>query len=73
MTIALDGNPITIRIPEKIVTVSSDTLWYGRDHFSYCHHLDGLQALIDYNPSFNPSMPERFHVHREIPVTSSSR
>lgn len=73
ITIALDGKPITLRTPEKIVTVFSDTRWYGSDHLSFCRHLDGLQALIDYIPSADPSVPQRFYVHREIPVTPSSR
>lgn len=23
-----------------------DTLWYGKDHFSFCHHLEGRRAEI---------------------------
>ena len=26
----------------------SDTLWYGRDHFTVCHHLEGLRAIVRY-------------------------
>jgi tetratricopeptide (TPR) repeat protein len=26
----------------------SDTLWYGSDHFSPCHHLEGLRAVVRY-------------------------
>jgi tetratricopeptide (TPR) repeat protein len=26
----------------------SDTLWYGEDHFSLCHHLEGMPAVIRY-------------------------
>jgi len=29
----------------------SDTLWYGRDHFSRCHHLEGLRAVVHYRPA----------------------
>ncbi|HEY6944414.1 MAG TPA: hypothetical protein VI431_04680, partial [Candidatus Acidoferrum sp.] len=29
----------------------SDTLWYGRDHFSVCHHLEGLRAIVRYKES----------------------
>ncbi|GAC1631249.1 MAG: hypothetical protein NVS9B14_02760 [Candidatus Acidiferrum sp.] len=29
----------------------SDTLWYGTDHFSMCHHLEGMRAIIRYKPS----------------------
>ncbi len=29
----------------------SDTLWFGGDHFTPCHHLDGLRAIVRYKPS----------------------
>jgi hypothetical protein len=29
----------------------SDTLWFGGDHFTLCHHLDGLRAVVRYKPS----------------------
>jgi hypothetical protein len=29
----------------------SDTLWFGSDHFTLCHHLDGLRAVVRYKPS----------------------
>ncbi len=29
----------------------SDTIWYGRDHFSLCHHLEGLRAIVHYKPA----------------------
>ena len=28
----------------------SDTLWYGSDHFSLCHHVEGMHAVIRYRP-----------------------
>jgi tetratricopeptide (TPR) repeat protein len=28
----------------------SDTLWFGSDHFTLCHHLDGLRAVVRYKP-----------------------
>jgi hypothetical protein len=27
----------------------SDTIWYGRDHFNYCHHIEGLRAIVHYH------------------------
>ena len=33
----------------------SDTIWYGEDHFSFCHHLEGMRAVIHYKPSADPS------------------
>ena len=32
----------------------SDTLWYGADHFSSCHHLEGLRAIVRYEPGKDP-------------------
>ena len=29
----------------------SDTLWYGADHFDYCHHVEGLRAVGRYKPA----------------------
>jgi hypothetical protein len=29
----------------------SDILWYGHDHFSVCHHLEGLRAIVRYKES----------------------
>jgi hypothetical protein len=31
----------------------SDTLWYGSDHFSLCHHVEGMHAVIRYRPPVN--------------------
>jgi hypothetical protein len=29
----------------------SDTLWYGEDHFSGCHHLENVRAVVHYKIS----------------------
>jgi tetratricopeptide (TPR) repeat protein len=29
----------------------SDTLWYGSDHFNFCHHVEGMRAVIRYRPA----------------------
>jgi tetratricopeptide (TPR) repeat protein len=29
----------------------SDTLWFGTDHFTLCHHLEGLRAIVVFKPS----------------------
>jgi tetratricopeptide (TPR) repeat protein len=33
----------------------SDTIWYGEDHFSLCHHLEGLRAVVRYRPPIDNS------------------
>jgi Tfp pilus assembly protein PilF len=32
----------------------SDTLWWGRDHFSLCHHLAGIRAVVHYKLASDP-------------------
>jgi hypothetical protein len=32
----------------------SDTLWWGRDHFSSCLHIKGIRAVVHYRPSADP-------------------
>jgi hypothetical protein len=29
----------------------SDTLWWGRDHFSSCAHVNGIRVVVHYKPS----------------------
>jgi hypothetical protein len=31
----------------------SDSLWYGEDHFSVCHHLEGLRTIVYYRAGAN--------------------
>jgi hypothetical protein len=33
----------------------SDTIWYGEDHFSLCHHLAGMRAVVRYKTSTDPA------------------
>jgi len=33
------------------MTGFSDTLWYGHDHFSLCHNLEGLRGIVRYRTS----------------------
>jgi Tfp pilus assembly protein PilF len=52
MTIELehDGQALDFHTKGGWLGGFSDTLWYGEDHFSYCHHVAGLRAAIRYKP-----------------------
>jgi tetratricopeptide (TPR) repeat protein len=43
-----DGHSLTFHRKGGFATGFSDTIWYGADHFSVCHHLEGLRAVIHY-------------------------
>jgi tetratricopeptide (TPR) repeat protein len=43
-----DGHPLTFHRKGGFPIGYSDTIWYGADHFSLCHHLEGLRAVVHY-------------------------
>ncbi len=43
-----DGQQMHFHSSGGFATGYSDTVWYGRDHFSLCHHLAGLRAVVRY-------------------------
>ena len=51
LTIENLGKVMTVRTHGGFTVGFSDTLWYGEDHFSSCHHLEGLRAVVRYKAS----------------------
>jgi tetratricopeptide (TPR) repeat protein len=43
-----DGHPLTFHRKGGFPAGYSDTIWYGADHFSLCHHLEGMRAVVRY-------------------------
>ncbi len=56
-TLVLDrgGRSLTFRQNGVLVVGFSDTIWYGEDHFSLCHHLEGMRAVVRYRPASDAS------------------
>jgi tetratricopeptide (TPR) repeat protein len=54
ITLEINGQPQTFKSTGFPVGFS-DTLWVGHDHFSPCFHVQGLRAMLRYNPSKDPS------------------
>jgi tetratricopeptide (TPR) repeat protein len=44
------AGPLTFQMGNNFTIGFSDTLWYGEDHFTLCHHLDGLRAFVLFKP-----------------------
>ena len=42
---------LEFRPGESFVSGFADTIWYGRDHFSLCHHLEGNPVVVRYEPA----------------------
>ena len=54
----------------------SDTIWYGEDHFSLCHHLGGLHAVVRYKPPADGSYAgelAELEVREELPASGGSK
>lgn len=50
-----DGQTLTFRGRGDFPGGFSDTIWYGVDHFSFCHHLEGLRAIVRYRSASDGS------------------
>ena len=48
-----DGQTLTFRRKGGFNFGFSDSLWYGEDHITLCHHLEGLRSIVHYRPSSN--------------------
>ena len=48
LTLARDGQSYVFHMKGPFSAGFSDTIWYGEDHFSLCHHLEGMRAVIRY-------------------------
>ena len=48
LSLTRDGKSFAFRAKDQFSAGFSDTIWYGEDHFSLCHHLEGMRAVIRY-------------------------
>jgi tetratricopeptide (TPR) repeat protein len=81
-----DGHLLTFhRKTGEVEFGFSDTIWYGADHFSLCHHLVGTRAVVRYHlPSdstyagdivemgIRDDLPQDFHQTANSPTITSA-
>jgi Tfp pilus assembly protein PilF len=50
LSLVLDagGQLLTFHTKGAFGSGFSDTIWYGADHFSLCHHIEGMRAVVRY-------------------------
>lgn len=51
LVIEQGGHELTFQPKGGFGVGYSDTLWWGRDHFSSCLHIEGIRAVVHYKPS----------------------
>ncbi|MFY9560508.1 MAG: DUF1570 domain-containing protein [Terriglobales bacterium] len=55
-TLTLEQAGQTLTFHSKAAVIGfSDTLWFGRDHFTPCFHVTGLRAAVRYKPASDKS------------------
>ena len=52
----------------------SDTLWYGRDHFSDCRHIEGMRAIVRYKPGTSNAVNDLvgLELRVDVPIAAKS-
>src|SRR4029077_11619750 len=55
LTLTSDGKTFPFHMKGPFSAGFSDTIWYGEDHFTLCHHLQGMRAVIRYKAATDPS------------------
>jgi hypothetical protein len=69
---AATAKPLTFSKDGNLLIGFSDTLWWGEDHFSACHHLAGHPAVLVYKAKGvqGPELVE-LEVRDDLPDTPS--
>jgi tetratricopeptide (TPR) repeat protein len=76
VVIATGDQKLAFRFSKVFGIGWSDTLWYGSDHFSPCHHVKGLKAVVRYKPSSDKEgAPEInwFEIRNDVGSNTRSR
>jgi tetratricopeptide (TPR) repeat protein len=55
LTVDHGGQMLNLRADGGFGAGYSDTIWYGRDHFSLCQHLQGMHVIARYKPASDNS------------------
>jgi len=53
LTLDHAGETLTFREKGFMKGGYSDTIWYGHDHFGWCHNVDGFRMVVNYRPPSN--------------------
>jgi len=69
------GQTLTFHLKQGFEGGFSDTLWYGEDHFSFCHNLEGLRAVVYYLPPSDASYTgdaAEIDIRNDLPAPAST-
>ena len=72
LVIEQGGHELTFQPKGGFGVGYSDTLWWGRDHFSSCLHIEGIRAVVHYKPSSDAKYAgelARLDLRDDLPAT----
>jgi Tfp pilus assembly protein PilF len=70
-----DGQPLIFHRKGSFEVGMSDTIWYGEDHFTLCHHLEGMRAVVRYRSPSDASYAgnvAEIGIRDDLPVLAST-
>ncbi len=70
-----DGRAQSFQTKGPLMIGMPDTLWYGSDHFSLCHNIEGMHAVIRYRPSSDPGFAgdlAEIEIRDPVPAVSAA-
>jgi tetratricopeptide (TPR) repeat protein len=73
LTLNHDGKDIVFQPSKGFMVGYSDTLWYGQDHFSDCHHIEGMHAIIAYRPGDGKAANDLVELELRVDVPAPER
>ena len=76
LTVAGKDKNLTFHSAGGFISGFSDTLWYGADHFSMCHHIEGLRAIVRYRAEQGEKFAGTFanvELREDLPETVEKR
>ena len=63
--------PLTFKSDGRFMVGFSDSLWWGEDHFTLCHHLTGHPAIVAYKPEDNHVLD--LEIRDDLPLPDSGK
>ncbi len=67
------AHPLEFLSDGRVMIGYSDSLWWGKDHFTTCHHLEGHPAIVAYKPGPSGSLElVELEVRDELPASLPS-
>lgn len=73
LTLNHEGKDVVFQPSKGFMVGYSDTLWYGRDHFSDCRHIEGMRAIVRYKPGTSNEVNDLVGLELRVDVPTAEK